>query len=212
MMKWLLNSIDKLPSLSVYQGHISEIENNICRNPVLSVELCKSLSEGICKTILTDKGVSIPDNFPNLVSTTLSHLNVDNHPDAEHIKELSKRLGGVLHYIATIRNDCNYASHGQDIEHKPVSSDLALFVTHTTNAILGFILHFYIVTGDYQRGERIRYEDYQEFNDYLDEVYESNMGKIISFSRALFDQDIQAYKEEFWEYQRIEYERLQDTL
>ncbi|MDE3966188.1 hypothetical protein NUQ40_08155, partial [Glaesserella parasuis] len=63
MMKWLLNSIDKLPSLSVYQGHISEIENNICRNPVLSIELCKSLSEGICKTILTDKGVSIPDNF-----------------------------------------------------------------------------------------------------------------------------------------------------
>ncbi|MDG6359503.1 abortive infection family protein [Glaesserella parasuis] len=212
MMKWLLSSIDKLPSLLVYQRHISEIENNICRNPVLSIELCKSLSEGICKTILTDKGVSIPDNFPNLVSTTLSHLNVDNHPDAEHIKELSKRLGGVLHYIATIRNDCNYASHGQDIEHKPVSSDLALFVTHTTNAILGFILHFYIVTGDYQRGERIRYEDYQEFNDYLDEVYESNMGKIISFSRALFDQDIEAYKEEFLEYQRIEYERLQDTL
>ncbi|AWY45678.1 abortive infection family protein [Glaesserella parasuis] len=212
MMKWLLSSIDKLPSLLVYQRHISEIENNICRNPVLSIELCKSLSEGICKTILTDKGVSIPDNFPNLVSTTLSHLNVDNHPDAEHIKELSKRLGGVLHYIATIRNDCNYASHGQDIEHKPVSSDLALFVTHTTNAILGFILHFYIVTGDYQRGERIRYEDYQEFNDYLDEVYESNMGKIISFSRALFDQDIEAYKEEFWEYQRIEYEGLQDTL
>ncbi|MWP86067.1 abortive infection family protein [Glaesserella parasuis] len=210
MMKWLLSSIDKLPSLLVYQRHISEIENNICRNPVLSIELCKSLSEGICKTILTDKGVSIPDNFPNLVSTTLSHLNVDNHPDAEHIKELSKRLGGVLHYIATIRNDCNYASHGQDIEHKPVSSDLALFVTHTTNAILGFILHFYIVTGDYQRGERIRYEDYQEFNDYLDEVYESNMGKIISFSRALFD--IEAYKEEFWEYQRIEYEGLQDTL
>ncbi|MDD2174974.1 abortive infection family protein [Glaesserella parasuis] len=212
MMKWLLNSIDKLPSLSVYQEHISEIENNIYRNPVLSVELCKSLSEGICKTILTDKGVSIPDKFPNLVSTTLSHLNVDNHPDARHIKELSKRLGSVLHYIAEIRNDCNYASHGQDIGHKPVSSDLALFVTHTTNAILGFILHFYIVTGDYQRGERIRYEDYKEFNDYLDEVYESNMGKIISFSRALFDQDIEAYKEEFLEYQSIEYERLQDTL
>ncbi len=212
MMKWLLSSIDKLPSLSVYQGYISEIENNICRNPVLSIELCKSLSEGICKTILTDKGVSIPDNFPNLVSTTLSHLNVDNHPDAGHIKELSKRLGGVLHYIATIRNDCNYASHGQDIEHKPVSSDLALFVVHTTNAILGFILHFYIVTGDYQCGERIRYEDYQEFNDYLDEMYEDDIGKIISFSRALFDQDIEAYKEEFLEYQNIEYERLRDTL
>lgn len=212
MMKWLLSSIDKLPSLLVYQGHISEIENNICRNPVLSIELCKSLSEGICKTILTDKGVSIPDNFPNLVSTTLSHLNVDNHPDAEHIKELSKRLGGVLHYIATIRNDCNYASHGQDIEHKPVSSDLALFVGHTTNAILGFILHFYIVTGDYQRGERIHYEDYQEFNNYLDGSYLSNMGYVISYSKALFDQDIEAYKEELSEYQNIEYERLRDTL
>lgn len=213
MMKWILSSIDKAPSFGAYNEHIETIISNVYSNPVLSIELCKTLIEGVCKTILKDKGNKITDNFPNLVSSTLNNLNVDLHPDAKHIKELSKRLNSVLHYIAEIRNQCGFASHGQDIEHCNSSSDLALFVIHTTNAILGFILHFYIVTDDYRKGQRIRYNDYAEFNEEIDEEYsEFNIGYKISYSRALFDQDIEAYKELHNEYISSKQDRLLETL
>lgn len=213
MMKWILSSIDKAPSFGAYNDHIENIISNVYSNPVLSIELCKTLIEGVCKTILKDKGDEITDNFPNLVSSTLNNLNVGLHPDAKHIKELSKRLNSILHYIAEIRNQCNFASHGQDIEHCNPSSDLALFVTHTTNAILGFILHFYIVTDDYRKGQRIRYDDYAEFNEEIDEEYsEFNIGYKISYSRALFNQDIEAYKELHNEYISLKQDRLLETL
>lgn len=204
MMKWIFDSMDKAPSFGEYQGHIDTIIQNVNLNPTLSIELCKTTTEGICKTILTNKSEAIPDNFPSLVSTTIKSLNVEMHPDANHIRELSKRLGSVLHYIGEIRNQCSFASHGQDIEHYKPSPDLALFVIHTTNAILGFILHFYIVTGDYKKGERIRYEDFTEFNEEIDDEYDkSNTGYKISYSRALFDQDIEAYKELYIEYMNL---------
>lgn len=213
MMKWLLDSMDKAPSFGAYRGHIETIIENVNSNPTLSIELCKTIIEGICKTILTNKSKKIPDNFPNLVSTTLQSINVETHADADHIEKLSKRLGGVLHYIAEIRNQCSFASHGQDIDYYKPSSDLALFVIHTTNAILGFILHFYIVTGDYKKGERIRYEDFTEFNEEIDDEYEQEyIGYKISYSKALFDQDIEAYKELYNEYLSLKQERLLETL
>ena len=118
-----------------------------------------------------------------------------------------------MHYIAEIRNECgSYASHGQDIEHKQISSDLALFVLHSTNAILGFILHFYIATNDYRKSERIRYEDYERINELIDEEYEREVIYKISYSRALFDQDLEAYKELVLTFKQTEHESLMDTL
>ncbi|WP_233114918.1 hypothetical protein [Aggregatibacter actinomycetemcomitans] len=80
--------------------------------------------------------------------------------------------------------------------------DLALFVLHSTNAILGFILHFYIVTNDYRKSERIRYEDNQRINELIDESYEMEAQFKISYSKALFDQDLEAYKELVLEYKQ----------
>ena len=159
------------------------------------------------------KGESIPEKYPNLVSTTIAKLDLSYHKDSQHLLELSKRLGSILHYIAEIRNECgSYASHGQDIEHKQISSDLALFVLHSTNAILGFILHFYITTNDYRKSERIRYEDYERINELIDEAYEMETIYKISYSQALFAQDPEAYRDLVLEFEQIEYENLMDTL
>lgn len=214
MMKWVLDSMEKAPSFQHYREHINNIVSNVDSNPILSIELCKSITEGICKTILNDKGESIPEKYPNLVSATIEKLDLSYHQDSQHLLKLSKRLGSILHYIAEIRNEYgSYASHGQDIEHKQVSSDLALFVLHSTNAILGFILHFYIATNDYRRSERIRYEDNQRINELIDDAYEMEATYKISYSRALFDQDLEAYKELLIEFKQIEeYERSMDTL
>lgn len=213
MMNWVLESMEKAPSFQHYRGHIINIINNVYTNPTLSIELCKSVTEGICKTILNDKFESIPKRFPNLVSTTIKKLDLNYHQDHQYLLELAKSLGSILHHIAEIRNEYgSYASHGQDIKHKQVSSDLALFVLHSTNAILGFILHFYIATNDYRRSERIRYEDNQRINELIDDEYEMEATYKISYSKALFSQDLEAYRDLVLEFKQIEYERLMDTF
>ncbi|AXP54805.1 TPA: abortive infection family protein [Haemophilus influenzae] len=213
MMNWVLGSMEKAPSFQHYHGHIDNIIRSVYTNPILSIELCKSVTEGICKTILNDKGESIPEKYPNLVSTTIKKLDLNYHQDYQYLLELAKSLGSILHYVAKIRNEYgSYASHGQDIEHKQVSSDLALFVLHSTNAILGFILHFYIATNDYRKSERIRYEDYERINELIDEEYEREVIYKISYSRALFDQDLEAYKELVLTFKQTEHESLMDTL
>lgn len=213
MMNWVLGSMEKAPSFQHYHGHIDNIIRSVYTNPILSIELCKSVTEGICKTILNDKGESIPEKYPNLVSTTIKKLDLNYHQDYQYLLELAKSLGSILHYAAKIRNEYgSYASHGQDIEHKQVSSDLALFVLHSTNAILGFILHFYIATNDYRKSERIRYEDYERINELIDEEYEREVIYKISYSRALFDQDLEAYKELVLTFKQTEHESLMDTL
>ena len=213
MMNWVLESMEKAPSFQHYHGHIDNIIRNVYTNPISSIELCKSVTEGICKTILNDKGESIPEKYLNLVSTTIAKLDLSYHQDSQHLLELSKRLGSILHYIAEIRNECgSYASHGQDIEHKQISSDLALFVLHSTNAILGFILHFYIATNDYRRSERIRYEDNQRINELIDDEYEMEATYKISYSKALFSQDPASYRDLVLEFEQIEYESLMVTL
>lgn len=200
MMDWVFQSLEKMPSFEHYRSHITTIVENIEDNPILSVELCKSSIEGVCVTILNDKSKNVPRDFNQITSATLKALDIDNHPDSEHLKELTKRMSGVYHYISTIRNQCNFASHGQDIEHKIISKDLAFFVVHLSNALLGFILHFYHITKVHKEVDRWRYEDYPKFNEYLDELYEEqNLG--ISYLLAIFDQDIQAYKEAYFDYE-----------
>ena len=76
MMNWVLESMEKTPSFQHYRGHIDNIVSNVYLNPILSIELCKSVTESICKTILNDKGESIPEKYPNLVSTTIAKLDL----------------------------------------------------------------------------------------------------------------------------------------
>lgn len=64
MMNWVLESMKNLPSFQHYQWHIDSIIKNVSENPTFSIELCKAVTEGICKTILTDKGITaIPRDF-----------------------------------------------------------------------------------------------------------------------------------------------------
>ena len=204
MMDWVLESMKKLPSFQHYQWQIDSAIDNVYTNPTFSIELCKSVTEGICKTILTDKNITdIPKDFSPLVGKTIDSLNLNSHTDKEHLTNLCTRMKGVCSYISEIRNKTgNFGSHGQDIAHLGATSDLSIFVLNTTNTILGFILHFYNVTNDYRLSARIRYEDYQQINNLIDEEYLIEGKYTISYSKALFDQDLDAYKDLILEFEQ----------
>lgn len=201
-MKWIRENISFIPSFSAYERQVSLIEESVESNPDLCVEACKSLIEGICKTILTNKGVDYLkyNKFQVLVKVTIESMLTENDSHGDALSEIARRISSVAQKISEIRDSAGFASHGQDIEHVSISYSLALLTSRITDVIGGFILHFYRTHSD--RGtSRVLYQDYQSFNDYYDEQNPIYIGDIfISASEALYFQDIEAYKEALFFY------------
>ncbi|MEG2013888.1 MAG: hypothetical protein RR063_11910, partial [Anaerovoracaceae bacterium] len=126
-MLWIREQIDKMPSFSYLETHISTIEESIETNPALCIETCKSLIEGVCKTILTNQGVTYDDSkFHTLVQYTISHICQGSTAYKADLVELGSRVASVAWKLAQIRNAAGFAGHGQDALHSPIDGSLSL--------------------------------------------------------------------------------------
>lgn len=192
-----------MPSFNTFEMHIATIENNIEANPSLCIETCKSLIEGICKTILTNKALTYKEDgkFQELVKQTMNSLVISSDCYKDELCELARRIASVAQKIAEIRNNSGFASHSQDIKAISVNLTLSLFIYKITDVIGGFILHYYITHNNPKKDNRIHFEDCQEFNEYFDEENPFAIGLLtLSSSEALYRQDYEAYKEEYLYY------------
>lgn len=202
-MFWIKEYIHKMPSFNTFEMHIATIENNIEANPSLCIETCKSLIEGICKTILTNKALTYKEDgkFQELVKQTMNSLVISSDCYKDELCELARRIASVAQKIAEIRNNSGFASHSQDIKTISVNLTLSLFIYKITDVIGGFILHYYITHNNPKKDNRIHFEDCQEFNEYFDEENPFAIGLLtLSSSEALYRQDYEAYKEEYLYY------------
>ncbi len=202
-MFWIKEYIHKMPSFNTFEMHIATIENNIEANPSLCIETCKSLIEGICKTILTNKALTYKEDgkFQELVKQTMNSMVISSDCYKDELCELARRIASVAQKIAEIRNNSGFASHSQDIKAISVNLTLSLFIYKITDVIGGFILHYYITHNNPKKDNRIHFEDCQEFNEYFDEENPFAIGLLtLSSSEALYRQDYEAYKEEYLYY------------
>lgn len=200
-MNWIREHINKMPSFSYLNNHISTIEETVETNPDLCIEICKSLIESICKTILTDQkvGYDVKGKFQGLVKQTVDNL-LTNERYKEEMVEFTRRIASVSQQLSEMRNLSGFASHGKDIEHVPLGITLALLAYKTTDVIGGFILRSYICHST-RTNSRIRYEDCQTFNESFDEENPLEVGGVIlSALEALYKQDYEAYKEVYYSY------------
>lgn len=201
-MLWIREHINKTPSFSHFETHISTIEKTVETNPALCIETCKSLVESICKTLLTNQGIAYDDNgqFQVLVKHTMNSLIDINECYKNDLYELTRRIAAVSQKLSEIRNISGFASHGQDINHTSMSNTMSLLTYKITDVIGGFIIHYYMNHAS-KRDSRIHYEDCQEFNEMFDEDNPLVLGGVIlSASEALYKQDYQAYKEIYFSY------------
>ena len=144
-MLWIKENISKMPSFNAFNRHVSTIEESVEMNPALCIDTCKSLVEGICKTILTNKNTNYSQDakFQVLVKQTVEALMLSVESHKERYSELARRISSVMQEISEIRNKSGFASHGQDIKSFSVNYSLALFAYKISDAIGGFILHYY---------------------------------------------------------------------
>lgn len=202
-MKWIRENIERIPSLTPFLDHVDVIEKNVCSNPTLCVETCKSLIEGICKTILANKNLSVSTDiaFNVLVKNTVNAiLNVDE-TYREDIAELGRRVASVSQKLSELRNKAGFVSHGMDVLNPRLTETLSTFSYKITDTIGGFILSCYNNNRVVSTDHRIHFEDCKLFNEYFDELNPIPIGFVkISASLALFEQDYEAYKAEYFAY------------
>ncbi|MBL7047616.1 MAG: abortive infection family protein [Candidatus Marinimicrobia bacterium] len=179
-----------------YTTIIDKIENNFINNPDISIEACKALIEGICKTILlklensfTLKIVNSME-FPELFKKACLSINRFCPFEIDFIH----RTSSMICRMAELRNERGDISHGKSAPKEVTSTkESAKMIMHVTDGITSYILgSFFKIDLTYK--EEIQYDDYPVLNEMLDE---ENPLDGISYSRALFDQDNVAYMEQF---------------
>lgn len=197
--KIILSNKENFPHFVYYLGILDKIEENVDVMPDVAIESCKSLFEGISKTILdtlkesyVDKGRSA-DSPDNLVKKAVDKLSTYSAIDLV----FTHGVCGFVKRMSDVRNERGDISHGKAAP-KKLSSDMQLsnMVAHTTDGMTHYILSIFF-NAELPDFSEIEYDSNTEFNGFLDD--ENELGGV-KYSKALFDQDPISYKEQYNNY------------
>jgi hypothetical protein len=203
---------DKYEHFSYYEGIIDVIEEKIQSHPDICIESCKSLIEGISKTIIKtldktagDADLKKMDVMPLFKRAANKLAEFDSTLEIDFIN----RTGTLVENFGKLRNDRGDISHGRAAPKTDFSSpDFSTLAVRVTEALASYVLeHFFRLRLPDET--EIKYEDNPDFNEMLDTT--NRMGSL-SFSKALFDQDNVSYCEQLLDYQSEQEEILEDTI
>ena len=185
-----------------YYVILEKITENRTSNPDIAIESCKSLVEGLAKSILKHTDKSYVDNqrsTEDLNPLLKKAINALANRDANIEEQFTKAVGNLIHQLGSLRNERGDISHGKSAPKQINSSPhFANLVIQATDGIAAFLLHelFALDLSDF---DPLNYEDNPDFNDSLDELFP--LSGDISYSRALFDQDFVSYEEQLEDFQ-----------
>lgn len=202
---------DKYEHFSYYEGIIDVIEEKIQSHPDICIESCKSLIEGVSKTILKRLDVTVTD--ADLKIDVMPLFKKAANKLAEYDEELEldfiNRTASLIQNFGQIRNERGDISHGRAAPKEVYSSpQFSNLVARVTEALAFYVLeHFFRL--QLPDETKTQYEDNPDFNEMLDTA--NPMGSL-SFSKALFDQDNVSYCEQLLDFQAPQEETLEDTI
>ena len=182
-----------------YYTIIEKIENNVSKNPDISIESSKALIEGICKSILLRLDSSHTKRtvdrmgFRGIYSGACDRIsqNIEFEIDFIH------RTSAMIDRLAELRNERADISHGKASPKEFVSTkSTAKMIMQVTDSILNYILESFFAI-DLSFKDELAYEDNPGFNELLGEL---NPSDYIVYSKALYDQDYDAYEEQLQDY------------
>ena len=104
---------------------IERMQNSIETDPALAIGTAKDFIETCCKSILSERGVTVAANIkmPALIKQLFEKLNLvpagisNEVKGAETIKQLSGNLAAISRYLAELRGDYG-SGHGRDGKHR----------------------------------------------------------------------------------------------
>lgn len=203
---------EKYEHFAYYEGIIDVIEEKVHSQPDICIESCKSLMEGVSKTIIKklDKTANNGDlNKMDVMPLFKRAANKLAEFDEEFELDFINRTASLIQNFGQIRNERGDISHGRAVPKEVYSSpQFSSLVARVTEALAFYVLdHFFRL--QLPNEAEVKYDDHPDFNKMLDSA--NSMGSL-SFSKALFDQDNVSYCEQLLDYQTEHEEILEETI
>ncbi len=197
----ILKNKGKFPKFKYYISLIKTAKKNINSHPDICIETCKSLLEGVSKTIILEL-----DDDAILKDLESRNMNVEKlvKRAAKHLRKLENvieddfiiRCGSFVHILGTLRNERGDISHGKSAP-KSIESNrhLAKMIFQVTDGMLLYLLTEFFQVVESREADAvvevvepppIRYEDNPRFNDSLDDG-EVSARALISYSQAYYE-------------------------
>ncbi|MAC84291.1 MAG: hypothetical protein CL624_09165 [Arcobacter sp.] len=193
--KLINDNNDNFEHFSYYILLIEKAEKNLLIYPDISIESCKSLLEGICKTILISLDNTINEKkisseryqFQRLFKESMDKLAAYNEDfELEFVRGFSNNIR-LLGEIRTKRGDI---SHGKKAPKEETSSqDFAVLIFNLLSSLLAYIIKYFFKI---EFEQEFNYEDYEDFNSYLDE--NNPLSGKVKYSLALYEQYLEDYR------------------
>jgi len=189
---------------------IEALESAVCRDPSMALDLCKTLIDTACKTVLSDRGVSY---FEGESTQRLLKMALDNVPlggeldagDQAAAQSLRKLVGGlqtVVQGICDLRNRHGFASHGKDAYTPQSDMDQAVLAARAADTIVCCLFRYHRRTLGSVPGRRLVFEELGLYNDWIDS--QSDVVRVLDMayrpSEVLYALDAEAYRNYFTEY------------
>ena len=205
----LMNTIGVPP---VIEERVYKLEESVEGDSNDAFDHAKALVESVCKTILIDLGIQVEVRWklPRLIRELMSSIPLidASHPNAndarERLQTIQRGLGQTVQGLAEMRNLVGWTSHGPDGYSEPLDRTHIRLAAMSADALSCFLLSLHKKYVFPTEGGRVHYEDYPEFNDFVDETntYIAIFNSIFKPSEILYmaDTDHVAYKEYLVEY------------
>lgn len=207
-IKALLNEhSDRYPEFDYYLPLIDKAVSDLVAHPDICIETCKSLLEGVSKSIIeklptnAHNRLALDDmKFDRLVKLALQQLKLNDNVVED---DFVNRCSSLANSLGNLRNTRGDISHGKGVPKLEQSTDkLSRLCVTMTESVLHYMLDafFTIPEPEPEEPERLKYDDNQEFNEFLDD--ENPIDGMVSYSRALYDQYYEDYTIQLsdWEY------------
>jgi hypothetical protein len=185
------------------ERQIKAIEHAVFADPSMAFDLSRALVEGACKTILRDRGHSVPEHpkLPALFWETLTRLQIvpDSHIGDKKLADSLRKTAGGLHTVVQglceLRDLQGSASHGKYADTVPLEPAQAILSARAADTVVSFLFR---VHRDYlaqPKPKKLEYRDSEEFNDFLDQSNDPVRIFDLTYtaSEVLYAVDYQAY-------------------
>ncbi len=172
------------------------------------IECSKSFIEAIAKNAIIKLNpnekikdineAKLGDLFKKTRKAICEHSSIQKLMPISEVELFFSALNQWMLFIGKIRNDIGEVSHGKIL---PKSYSIDLNMAQIFSEIIdrfAYIILLMLLEIDLSYLQNYRYENFPDFNEYLDDQYELPNG--LSYSRALFEQDYDAYSEELDNY------------
>jgi Abortive infection C-terminus len=197
--------LDAYPESLRIREQVEALEEAMPSRPGVVVSFCRTIIETTCKTILTDRGITVDPAWeaPKLAAESLKYLNLGITSEGEVDTKLRhgadsvvRGLNQIISGIVEIRNAHGSAAHGADAYAPLLDAHYAEILARATDAVVGLLFRIHLRSSQSSPLVRFRYGSHADFNEYIDTDYGpfDVLEVPLVASEALFRTDFEAYR------------------